>query len=345
MRRYLALVPLLLFALFVSASCLEAMLRLVPERIWMPALPTGPYPWIRYDPITGFANRANFDRNPLHLDNFGLRSPDTTRNPHAEARLVCMGDSRTFGIRKDAEGMPMDNAYPAFLQELLGSRAEVLNAGVIGYTSATGLAQLHSLLIPLHPSAVIVSYGVNDHCPDRQPALAPFDPPKAPFLQTLFDFSARMQLFRLVMAASRQARAPSDERVRNPAVPLPIYQENLRRIVADARRNEIRVVFLTQALRPRSQRDVHTNPGELFLLGATSLDEIYALDSDYRRAMIAVANGLNVPVADGAAAIEQWQGEPLFGPDDMVHVNPLGAKLLAKVVRDKLADLGWLPTQ
>lgn len=347
MMRYLSRVLILAGAVLVSMAGMELGLRLIPARIWMPALSTGPniFPWIRYDPITGHANRENFEHNALHINRFGLRGPDTTCSPDGKLRIVCMGDSRTFGIWKDGAGRRFDNSYPAYLQEILAGTAEVLNAGVIGYTSPNGLAQLHSQLLTLHPSIIVVSYAVNDHSPARAPELAPVEPPTGASLQHLFDISTRLELFRLAVAAYRRATTTSGNKVVNPALSLPKYERTLQRIVADARRNGIRVVFLTQALRPRSQQNVHMTDGELFLLGTPSLDRIYGLDADYQKAMLAVAHQLDVPVVDGAAAVDRWQGEPLFGPDDLVHVNPRGARLLAEVVRDRLADLGWLPTR
>jgi len=69
----------------------------------MPALPRGPFPWIRYDPITGYANRANFDHNALQLDNFRLRGADRMRELQGRVRPVDTGDSQAFGIRKDGD--------------------------------------------------------------------------------------------------------------------------------------------------------------------------------------------------------------------------------------------------
>ena len=61
----------------------------------------------------------------------------------------------------------------------------------------------------------------------------------------------------------------------------------------------------------------------------------------YQGIMFDVAHEMNVPVADAAKAFEQWEGEPLFGMHDLVHVNPLGAGVIAEVLHAKLSELGW----
>ena len=73
-------------------------------------------------------------------------------------RIVALGDSNTSGWDVD-EGAN----WPAQLQALFsrdGRRAEVVNAGVWGYTSFQGRRRFDEIL-PFHPDIVLVSFGAN----------------------------------------------------------------------------------------------------------------------------------------------------------------------------------------
>ena len=74
-------------------------------------------------------------------------------------RIVVLGDSLTAGL-----GLPIDQAYPALLQQRLndaGLDYEVVNAGVSGDTSAGGLSRLDWALKG-DVRIVIVALGGND---------------------------------------------------------------------------------------------------------------------------------------------------------------------------------------
>ena len=69
--------------------------------------------------------------------------------------VLALGDSLTFGTGASAE-----TSYPTVLAGLTGWN--VVNAGVLGDTSAQALARLPALLAEHHPKLVIVSIGGND---------------------------------------------------------------------------------------------------------------------------------------------------------------------------------------
>ena len=77
----------------------------------------------------------------------------------ADFRIVAFGDSLTAGL-----GLPLEQAFPARLQErieLAGYRAQVVNAGVSGETTAGGLRRIDwSLEGDVH--VLILALGGND---------------------------------------------------------------------------------------------------------------------------------------------------------------------------------------
>lgn len=77
-------------------------------------------------------------------------------------RLVCIGDSNTFGW-----GVNPDESYPRVLAGLLKEKlpdrkVEVINMGVPGYTSLQGRVLTEEQVEELEADLVIVAYGFND---------------------------------------------------------------------------------------------------------------------------------------------------------------------------------------
>lgn len=79
--------------------------------------------------------------------------------PVTRPLLVCFGDSLTAGA-----GVDPDQAYPAYLQQLLdreGYGYKVVNEGVSGNTTKDGLDRIDEVLRQ-HAQVVVVEFGGND---------------------------------------------------------------------------------------------------------------------------------------------------------------------------------------
>ena len=85
---------------------------------------------------------------------FGPKGPDVIR-------IVCIGDSSTFGWGVDDE-----YTYPRLLEARLrrpdGSRVEVFNLGIPGFTSRHGLGVLRHYALELEADFFVFSLGAND---------------------------------------------------------------------------------------------------------------------------------------------------------------------------------------
>jgi lysophospholipase L1-like esterase len=108
---------------------------------------------------------AGFRDNPtwsIALNGEGFRSPELAPRRPGVVRIACIGDSWTFGMNVD-----QDRSYPARLAAKLAAarpsaRFEVLNFGVLGYTSFQGLQLLTRRVLDLHPDIVAIGFGMND---------------------------------------------------------------------------------------------------------------------------------------------------------------------------------------
>ena len=73
----------------------------------------------------------------------------------SDAKILAFGDSLTRGY-----GAALEESYPTVLSELTG--LEVINAGVSGETTATGLPRFKKELERVKPTLVILAEGGND---------------------------------------------------------------------------------------------------------------------------------------------------------------------------------------
>jgi lysophospholipase L1-like esterase len=108
---------------------------------------------------------SEFRDNPtwaIALNSEGYRSGEVAAKPAGTVRIACIGDSWTFGMNVD-----QDRTYPSELAADLrrmrpDTNTEIVNFGVLGYSSFQGLQLLKSRVLDLHPDIVAIGFGMND---------------------------------------------------------------------------------------------------------------------------------------------------------------------------------------
>jgi len=121
--------------------------------------------------------------NSAHLRSQNSSDTLTPKQPGA-IRIVCLGDSVTFGFRvpvvwpdKPTEYDPEWLPFPMLLEKQLkaanpSKQIDVIDMAVPGYTSHQGLAWLRRDIDSLNPDLIVVSFGWNDaslsDVPDRE---------------------------------------------------------------------------------------------------------------------------------------------------------------------------------
>ncbi|MBA2704148.1 MAG: SGNH/GDSL hydrolase family protein [Blastocatellia bacterium] len=249
-----------------------------------------------------------------------LRSDRPLQTKQAGAiRIVCLGDSVTFGYRVptvwpdkpnvyDREALP----YPMLLEKELraanpNKHIEVITMAVPGYTSHQGLAWLRRDIDQLKPDLLTISFGWNDaslsEVPDSEAIKTNW---RAVAVRWLVDHS---QAFAHATRWLRLKQTPS-ARVVRPAsrVSEQDYLNNMMAMAELGRQKQAAVIILAAPY-----RDQVTNPAEA------------ALMKRYREGLRSVSsqNGmpfLELPELTEAAypANEGWFGE-LIHPNDMGH--------------------------
>jgi lysophospholipase L1-like esterase len=287
--------------------------------------------FLEYDPVLTFRNRraASFPDAGVQINSLGLRGPEIEiAKPPRQIRVLCLGDSCTFG------GL---HPYPEIAQALLDrsapGRFEVLNAGVIGYTSLHGLEWFERELAPLRPDVVTLYFGWNDMWREKDSAVREWFRSRVAGEQPAW---ARSYLWEAVSRGSVFVRNRLG--LTGLQVPPEQYHAVLARFAAIGRARGFTVVYLTA---PSGFDDDHT-PDWLVQQGFVARnDSAPALRRTYNRVVIDVAAHESAPVVDCAADFERSGGRALFeNPDqDPIHPNEEGYRRIARALAGELLRL------
>ncbi len=328
--------------LFLGTQESDLMLEFDPERFW------------KLRPNIEINDPGNSYWQGTVSNSLGFRSPEFTLDkPAGTTRIVCFGDSSTFGI-----GARMDDTWPFQLDEQLNSsfefamtsdprregsspRFQVINAGVPGYTSHQGLQHMRQELDRLQPDIIFASYANNDFWTWDNTT----DAEHADRLQR---FSLRQTLLRsravqLLDAAVHPLNQPASQEWAASAtnsyfipndnwtqrVPLDAFHSNIEQIADLCAAREIPLILVLWPDQPLA-------------------DGRWSIRLDYHEVLRDVAAQRNLAVADVTAAFQQnrpWSVQS-YVPNDIVHVNRYGNQLAAMetlrvvspLLRDRAAD-------
>jgi lysophospholipase L1-like esterase len=340
LRRGLAPLVLVAAGFVVAVLLFEAILRLTTE----PTLGSGRAfaPWlvgqVVFDPIRGWRNEPGtwngrretaegWAEMTYRVERHGFRGQEVAdRKPEGVIRIVCMGDSATFGsIRMPAEGEAlMYYSFPSYVDALREridreglDHVEVINAGVIGYSSHHGLRQFMVQVRDLQPDVMTLRFGLNDVQHAWAPQHRTVEPENRLLRFLLYRFSS-WRTTRVVLGVYTLPRFHPQQRSLDWSGPAE-YARNLARIIERARERGIRVLLMDYPVRSSRWR---------------KHERMQVLTRK-------LANGHGVPfletgprlLADGARG---------FNAHDGVHPNAYGAQLTADLLFRRLRDLGWI---
>jgi hypothetical protein len=122
----------------------------------------GKYTIRRLRPNTTFWHRSVDGSWEFAINSKGFRSTTeySYHKPNGALRVMCLGDSNTQGFE-----CHQDSTYASVIQRFLGKRgvkAEVINAGVSGFSTVEALVFLENEGIKYFPDVVVLGYFAND---------------------------------------------------------------------------------------------------------------------------------------------------------------------------------------
>lgn len=278
-------------------------------------------------------NRAVWDFTVLSTNAQSLRADyPTGAKPSGAIRIVCLGDSVTFGYRVPPVWPEKPNDYnpdwlpfPMLLEKELrkanpNRQIEVFPMAVPGYTSHQGLAWLRRDIELLQPDVVIASFGWNDasasDIPDRESIKTGW----ISFVNRwLIDHS---QAFAHATRWFHSRNQPALGSTRPTArVGQMEYVENFTSIVNLARDHGAKVIVIGAPY-----RDSATNPPEAQLMTQYRL----ALKSAMQQSQTPYLEILELTEAAGEVN-QGWFGE-------LIHPNHLGHRLMASELLKLMAQ-------
>ncbi len=260
--------------------------------------------------------------NPIwQVNASGFRGPDLAgENPKEEIRILCLGDSCTFGL--GTGGVPYEQTYPALLGEtppgLRGAsnaslRFRGVNFGCPGYTSYQGLVLLRQRIAAIKPNIVIAYFGINDGFDafgysDKDQRAVQFSTGS---FGSMFNKSALYSsLTRLIIGVKQHAKTnPPMAQIER--VNIGDYHENLENIAQTAKRFGAKSFFIAP---PYLESDGSLNC------------EIHRIHKPSINVMPELRNAV--------AAGEQV----LFPAPDNVHPTPAGHAAMARAIAKRLAQ-------
>lgn len=237
-------------------------------------------------------------------------------------RVVCLGDSVTFGFRvpvvwpdKPTEYDPEWLPYPSLLEKHLraanpGRKVEVITMAVPGYTSHQGLAWLRRQIKTLEPDLLTINFGWNDvslsDAPDHITVKTNW---YAVTTRWVIDHSQAFAHMTKWLRSKTQETGVGRPVSR---VSKQEYLDNFREMVEVGRRDRAGVIVIGAFYRDRV-----TNPPEA------------ALMSSYREALRSDMQKLDVPFLEIAELMEKSYpaNEGWFG--ESIHPNHMGHRLIA----------------
>ncbi len=264
--------------------------------------------------------------NVLGHNSRGLFGPElAVPKPEGLYRIVCLGDSCThLGPR------PYPERFGEILKHYRPGRFEVVNAGVLGWTSHQGLKRLETEVPEWQPDLVTVYFGWNDHWlghglrDSEQPVPKPWQEALARLAGHLRTVQALVSFY-----------GPDGERSQ-PRVTLDEYGANLRAMKRQADRLGAEIWFLTA---PHAfDRGVPR-----FLLESGEVGDpqgVLELHRSYNEVVRRVGSELGVLVVDLEREIDAMAGEKekLFEPDH-IHLSDAGRTLVAAMLYARMLDL------
>lgn len=290
-------------------------------------------------------------------NSLGFRCPEFTLAKAPDTlRVVCFGDSSTFGI-----GARMEDTWPAQLQQLLTEgivggnasaanaahvrRVEVINAGVPGYTSHQGLQHMRQKLDDLDPDIVMASYANNDfwHWDDQTDAQHAARLNRAGNLRSVLMQSRIVQIMETAYAgvhdqstapgiataspnqhwaeaATFNYFAPNEEWTRR--VPLHSFRENVNQMADLCDQRQLPLILVKWPDQPQAAGK-------------------WSPRIAYQNVLEDIAAERTLQIADVVRLFQENRGWSVstYVPNDIVHVNRDGNSLAAIAARDAIAPL------
>jgi len=326
-------------ALLLSVLFLEAALHLLaPESFLRSQTPLN-LGFLKWNAFRGLYLEPNHRQSGLSINAAGRRGPPL--DPRRGRRIVCMGDSSTFGVWADGDsehGYTRFDSYPALLQESLDEHGyddwQVINAGVPGSHAGHSLRVLRREILALEPEIVTLRIGVNDHAPRLLPW---FDDPENPVLRRIVYGLGYSRLF--LLGLELHHRLTVDPRIVGRIMPPESFRAALEFLVDESRKQGFHLLLIDYPLRRADPSDETATKAARFY-GEMDVSAFITVHDEYQRIVADVARKSDVPLLITAPTLNDERAPGFHG--DLIHPDARGMAQTAGLLFDALEHEGWL---
>lgn len=296
-------------------------------------------PYNQEDALLMWRMKPNYKEGFIQTNTMGLRDTDyALRKPPAAFRILCLGDSSTFGMNR-----LLSETYHAILEKRLNQddaatphRFEVINGGVTGYTSLQCLLFYEHIGARYAPDLVVCYVGVNDakqafHLSDKD--ILQTNMPVAVRVFTnrvLLKSSFYRVLRKLLLRATRRNIGGNGHKV--PRVSREDFRANIVELQAACRKRGAALVLIRPPVHFRERRVRNEEQAE-FVARYESYEDVLV--------ETAAAHAIPLLAIPEMAREHEATNESLF--DDSTHPSTTGHQLIAKRLRRFLTEKSLLP--
>jgi lysophospholipase L1-like esterase len=188
---------------------------------------------------------------PVSINSRGFRGREFPLDKGRAYRIVCLGESTTFGMTFQAGEKPWPEVLEEIIRERLKTRraVEVINAGVPCYSLLGNLCRLPGDILPLKPDLIISYHGANGFHFIDSSVLPPMGPPAPVYRRRPLRLAAQAEHRWRMMLYRRRALRPEVVAVPPSAKPLDTqYAAAYRQLIQCARTNGIRLALANFAM-------------------------------------------------------------------------------------------------
>jgi len=246
----------------------------------------------------------------VSLNSDGFRDDDfPSEKPPSLFRIICLGDSWTFG-----QNAVEDQAYPRRLKALLKQEFpagdfEVLNIAVQGYASYHGVRLLRKF-IALHPDVVVIAFAMNDF---GMTGARERDRRRVNVVQKLGAFLGDIELYKLLRYWGLRVKWKPKS-------------------IGDYVRDMPKEISWKEQEAQRSLNDYVENHREMIDLATSHHARVILLynelwtDGPYLKALERISRATRVPLVDSSALIAEAQRRIEDELEDKLELRPPAAR-------------------
>ena len=276
------------------------------------------------------------DKNQSWVPIPSFENKYSLEKPAGVTRIGTLGCSCTQGCSDTT------SSYPTHMEEILNSGSpnsyQVLNAGVGSYSSFQGLQRLKYALLKYKPDIVTIYFGWNDHwianIPDNRVRMkGAWEVGLVNFLERFRTYQAYHLAITRVKDTFKQAKKAGEPPTFR--VSQEDYGKNLNAMIDLCQANGIRPVLMTAPYDPSQLK-----PSPIFPFPAETLVRTHR---DYNNIVRQVGALRQAPVIDLESAFTQLEKQqPLAYFSDGTHFTPVGCRLVAGLIIQRLQELGLI---